>query len=61
MIRVKFILNRSVSVDDSSKLDIGDPVSTDRSSALFSQLYSVTWALHLLYEEIKLDKVGDVK
>ena len=60
MIRVKFILNRSA-VDDSSKLDIGDPVSTDRSSALFSQLYSVTWALHLLYEEIKLDKVGDVK
>jgi hypothetical protein len=61
MNHVKVTLNWSVSVDDSSNLDIGDPISTDRSSALFSQLYSVTWALHLLYEEIKLGKVVVVK
>ncbi len=53
-------MNRFVSVDDSAKLDVGEPASTDRASALFNQLYSITWALHLLYEEIKLDKVGTV-
>jgi hypothetical protein len=32
-------------------------VSLDRSAPLFGHLFSVTWSLHLLYEEIKLNKV----
>ena len=46
----------SLGLEDSEQLEI-EPVSVDRASPLFTQLYSITWALHLLYEEIKLDKV----
>ena len=46
----------SLGAPDSSRFEI-EPVSVDRTSALFSHLYSVTWSLHLLYEEIKLNKV----
>ena len=46
----------SLGLEGSEQLEV-EPVSADRASALFTQLYSITWALHLLYEEIKLDKV----